>query len=65
MSNGKNNVNVSITFGEPTLGHHYVLNGAAPVQINTTPFTIPELSPGTYNITVADENNCGDTRTFV
>ncbi|CEN33464.1 T9SS type B sorting domain-containing protein [Capnocytophaga cynodegmi] len=65
LSNGKNNVNVSITFGEPTLGHHYVLNGAAPVQINTTPFTIPELSPGTYNIIIADENNCGDTRTFV
>ncbi|WP_155285014.1 T9SS type B sorting domain-containing protein [Capnocytophaga felis] len=63
-SNGKNNVNVNITFGEPTLTHYYVLDGANPVQINVTPFTIPELSPGIHTITVLDSDNCGDTRTI-
>ncbi|ATA90116.1 hypothetical protein CGC58_10515 [Capnocytophaga stomatis] len=62
-SNGKYNVNVNITFGEPTLSHYYVLDGATPIQINVTPFTIPELSPGIHTITVVDSDNCGDTRT--
>lgn len=37
----------------------YSLDGGAAVPVATTPtFTIPDLTPGTYSVTVSDSNGC-------
>ncbi len=58
------NAQVNITFGEASSNHFYTLNGGSPLPVTASPFTIPNLSAGTYTLTVTDADGCGATSTF-